>query len=67
MKISLDTRLFIAFLTGVVGLAWQGIIVSFGGQAEPTLITAFSTLILATIGVGVKTNGNGNSNKRSGE
>lgn len=60
MKISLDTRLFIAFFAGLVGLVWQGIIVSFGGEASPALITACSTLILATMGIGIKTDDGSN-------
>ena len=57
MKLDFDTRLTVAFIMGIAGLVWQGVLVSVGGEASEALITAFSTIILATIGIGIKTNG----------
>lgn len=66
MQLDFDTRLTVAFVMGIAGLIWQGVIVSAGGEASEALITAFSTIILATIGIGIKTdNGSGDdSNKK---
>jgi len=57
VKLDFDTRLTVAFIMGIAGLVWQGVLVSVGGEASEALITAFSTIILATIGIGIKTNG----------
>jgi hypothetical protein len=54
MKIDLDTRLTIAFIGGLLGLAWQAAIVSFGGDPSDALVTACSTIILAALGIGIK-------------
>lgn len=55
MQLTFNTRLSLAFVIGFVGLIWQGVIVSLGGEASEALITAFSTILLATIGIGIKT------------
>lgn len=59
MEINLNTRIALAFLTGLIGLTWQGIIVTFGGTPSEALVTAFTTIMLASIGIGIK-QGNGN-------
>lgn len=58
MEISFSTRLSILFVIGIAGLVWQGIIVTLGGEASSVMIGAFTTLLLATLGIGIKTNGN---------
>jgi hypothetical protein len=58
MQLDFNTRLTLAFLAALLGLVWQGVIVSLGGEASEALITAFSTIMLATIGIGIKS-GNG--------
>jgi hypothetical protein len=60
MQLDFDTRLTLAFILGVAGLIWQGILVTAGGEASEALITAFSTIILATIGIGIKSDGSSN-------
>lgn len=55
MIINFNTRLSLAFVIGSVGLFWQGVIATLGGETSPELITAFSTILLATIGIGIKT------------
>ncbi len=62
MQIDLNTRLSIAFIAGIVGLFWQVVILSVGGEPSEALVTAFSSIILACIGIGIKTNENSNSN-----
>lgn len=57
MVLSFSARLTIAFIVGVAGLVWQGVIVSAGGEASEALITASSTIILATLGIGIKVEG----------
>jgi hypothetical protein len=64
VEIDLNTRLTLAFILAITGLVWQGVIVTTGGEASEALITAFSTILLATIGIGIKT-GNGNGNGKS--
>jgi hypothetical protein len=59
VEISFTTRLSLLFVVGVVGLVWQGIIVTLGGEASSIMIGAFTTMLLATIGIGITTN-NGN-------
>jgi hypothetical protein len=44
----------LAFIVGAIGLIWQGVIVTLGGEVEPSLVAAFSTVLLATIGIGIK-------------
>jgi hypothetical protein len=63
MKIQLDfnARITIAFIAAIVGLGWQGALVTLGYPANEALITAFSTILLATIGIGIKTDGNNGS------
>lgn len=66
MKISLDTRLTLAFFVGVAGLIWQGVIVTLGGVPSEALLTAFTTITLATIGIGgLKSNGNQSEEKQT--
>lgn len=65
MQLDFDTRLTLAFVMGIAGLIWQGVLVSFGGEASEALITAFSTIILATIGIGIKTDGNDKDGSRN--
>jgi len=64
MNIDFNTRLAGAFVIGFFGLIWQGVIVTLGGEASEALITAFSTILLATIGIGIKTE-NGSSDDKS--
>jgi hypothetical protein len=54
MEITFNTRLSVLFVVGIVGLFWQAVIVSVGGEASKELIGAFSTILLATIGIGIK-------------
>lgn len=64
MELSFNTRLTLTFIAGLVGLIWQGVILSFGGAPSDIMVTSFSGLILATIGLGVRSNGsNGGNNK----
>lgn len=65
MQLDFNTRLTLAFIAGIAGLIWQGILVSFGGEASDALITAFSTIILATIGIGLSSNANNNNNSNN--
>jgi hypothetical protein len=55
MEISFNTRVTIAFFAGLLGLIWQGVIATTGGDPSEALITAFSTVLLSTIGIGIKT------------
>ena len=68
MILSFNARLTAVFLLGVAGLIWQAILVTTGGDTSEALVTAFSSFILASIGIGIKLeNGNGNgssSNKK---
>lgn len=54
MNLDFDTRMTLAFIVGAIGLIWQGVIVTLGGEVEPSLVAAFSTVLLATIGIGIK-------------
>jgi hypothetical protein len=54
IKFSLDTRTTLAFLTGVLGMIWQGGITTVGGSPSRDLIAASVTLILASLGLGFK-------------
>jgi hypothetical protein len=54
IKFSLDTRTTLAFLTGVLGMVWQGGIATIGGTPSRDLIAASVTLILASIGLGFR-------------
>lgn len=54
IKFSLDTRTTLAFLTGVLGMVWQGGIATVGGTPSRDLIAASVTLILASIGLGFR-------------
>lgn len=63
MQLDFDTRLTLAFVMGCAGLIWQGVIVTLGGEASEALITAFSTIILATLGIGLKSGSSDNNNK----
>ena len=65
MEISLNTRLTIAFIAGLIGLAWQGAILTLGGSPSDALVTAFSGLILSTLGLGVGKNGSSGSNREN--
>lgn len=64
MQLDFNTRLAITFLLAVTGLIWQGIIVTAGGEASEAMITACSTILLATIGIGIKNDGNGNGHDK---
>jgi hypothetical protein len=61
IKFSLDTRTTLAFLTGVLGMLWQGGITTFGGTPSRDLIAASLTLILASIGMGFRKQDDTNS------
>lgn len=65
IKFSLDTRTTLAFLTGVLGMLWQGGIATAGGSPSRDLIAASVTLILASIGLGVKRESNESSNSET--
>lgn len=54
IKFSLDTRTTLAFLTGVLGMVWQGGIATAGGSPSRDLIAASVTLILASLGLGFR-------------
>lgn len=54
IKFSLDTRTTLAFLTGVLGMVWQGGIATAGGTPSRDLIAASVTLILASLGLGFR-------------
>jgi hypothetical protein len=56
MQLDLNSRLTGAFFMALLGLTWQAVVVTLGGEANEALIGAFSTIMLATIGIGVKTN-----------
>lgn len=63
MQIDLNTRLALAFILAIVGLVWQGIIVTAGGEASEALITACTTVLLATIGIGLKASNDNSDDK----
>jgi hypothetical protein len=65
IKFSLDTRTTLAFLTGVLGMIWQGGIATAGGSPSRDLIAASVTLILASIGLGVRRESNESSSSET--
>lgn len=65
IKFSLDTRTTLAFLTGVLGMLWQGGIATIGGTPSRDLIAASVTLILASIGLGFKRDNGPDSTTKS--
>ena len=58
MQFKLGTNTTLALFTGIAIFIWQAIIVTLGGEATDAMITAATTLILAALGVGVKSNDN---------
>lgn len=65
MELSFNTRLSVAFLAGISGLIWQGVIATLGGNPSDALIGAFTTVTLATIGIGLKNDNKDGNNSRS--
>lgn len=63
LHFSLNTRTTLALLTGMLGMIWQGGIATAGGSPSRDLIAASVTLILASLGLGVRREDNGDSNK----
>jgi hypothetical protein len=63
LHLSLNTRTTLALLTGMLGMIWQGGIATAGGSPSRDLIAASVTLILASLGLGVRREENGDSNK----
>lgn len=54
IQFSLDTRASLALLTGILGMIWQGGIATAGGSPSRDLIAASVSLILASLGLGIK-------------
>ena len=63
LQFSLNTRSTLALLTGMLGMIWQGGIATAGGSPSRDLIAASVTLILASLGLGVRKEEDGNSDK----
>ena len=67
LQFSLNTRSTLALLTGMLGMIWQGGIATAGGSPSRDLIAASVTLILASLGLGVRKQEDGNSDKQNNE
>jgi hypothetical protein len=65
IQFSLDTRASLVMLTGILGIIWQGAILTFGGEPSRDLIGASVTLILASLGIGFKRESNNGSDNSS--
>lgn len=63
LQFSLNTRTTLALLTGMLGMIWQGGIATAGGSPSRDLIAASVTLILASLGLGVRRENDGDNNK----
>jgi hypothetical protein len=63
LQFSLNTRTTLALLTGMLGMIWQGGIATAGGSPSRDLIAASVTLILASLGLGVRREENGDSDR----
>lgn len=67
MRLDLDTRTSVLFVAALVGLGWQAGVAATGGEPSGALVTAFVTILLATIGIGIGKNGkDGNTKGRDG-
>lgn len=62
MRLDLDTRTSVLFVAALVGLGWQTVVWAEGGKPSGALVTAFVTILLATIGIGLGKNGKNGKN-----
>lgn len=67
IQFSLDTRASLALLTGILGIVWQAGIVTFGGEPSRDIIGACVTIILASLGLGLKKGFKSGSSTENGE
>ena len=54
IQFSLETRASLVLLTGILGLIWQAGIATAGGSPSRDLIAGSVTIMLASLGLGLK-------------
>lgn len=64
-ELNFSTRITIVVIACLVGLFWQVGIATFGGEPSTALISAFTSVILASIALGAPSkNGKSNDTRR---
>lgn len=69
MRLDLDTRTSVLFIAALVGLGWQVAVWATAGKdaVSEALVTAFVTILLATLGIGLGKNGKNGKNGKGGD